>query len=162
MVMVFLGAALLLCALTAGFLLAFALVVMPGLKVLEDAAYLRAFQVIDGVIQDGQPWFLLMWVGSVVAVVLAVALGLGSLEGVDRMLLLGAGALYLGGVQVPTAVVHLPLNNRVQNLEIGELDSEGLGEARMAFEVRWNRWNTLRTGLATGSVGLMLVLLARL
>ena len=162
MVMVFLGAALLLCALTAGFLLAFALVVMPGLKVLEDAAYLRAFQVIDGVIQDGQPWFLLMWVGSVVAVVLAVALGLGRLEGVDRMLLLGAGALYLGGVQVSTAVVHLPLNNRVKDLEIDELDSEALGEARMAFEGRWNRWNALRTGLATGSVGLMLVLLARL
>lgn len=154
--------ALFLCSLTAGFLFAFAVVVMPGLKTLEDAPYLRVFQVVDGVIQTNQPLFMLMWVGSMVAMLTALVLGVGTLTGVDRILVLGAGALYLGGVQLPTATIHLPLNTLVQRLNVDELDSRALREARTAFEARWNRWNAVRTGLAAGSVVLMLVLLMRL
>lgn len=65
----------LLCSLVAGFLFAFAVVVMPGIKRLDDAGFLRAFQVIDGVIQRGQPLFGLIWVGSVLAVLVAGVLG---------------------------------------------------------------------------------------
>lgn len=154
--------ALLLCSLTAGFLFAFAVVVMPGLKMLDDATYLRAFQVMDRIIQDNQPLFLLMWVGSILALLAALATGLGTLTGLDRTLLLGAGVLYLGGVQVPTATVNIPLNHGVQSLDIDELDARALLEARGAFERRWNRWNAIRTGLATASVMLMLVLVTRL
>ena len=154
--------AVLLCSLTAGFLFAFAVVVMPGLKALDDAAYLRAFQVVDRVIQDGQPLFMVMWVGSVVALLAALAVGVGALSGLDRLLLLAAGVLYLGGVQIPTAMVNVPLNNRVQSLDIDELDDGALLEARRAFEGRWNRWNAARTAVATASVVAMLVLLTRL
>lgn len=153
---------LFLCSLTAGFLFAFAVVVMPGLKTLEDAPYLRAFQVVDRVIQNNQPLFMLMWVGSMVAMLAALLLGVGTLTGVDRILVLGAGALYLEGVQLPTVAIHLPLNSHVQSLSIDELDSGVLREARTAFEARWNRWNAIRTGLAAGSVMLMLVLLMQL
>lgn len=157
-----LSVALLLCSLTAGFLFAFAVVLMPGLKVLDDAAYLRAFQVVDRVIQDGQPLFMVMWVGSVVALLAVLVIGLGTLTGLDRILLLGAGVLYLGGVQVPTATVNVPLNRSVQRLNVGELEPGALLEARSAFEERWNRWNVARTALAILSVVLMLVLLVRL
>jgi uncharacterized membrane protein len=154
--------ALLLCSLTTGFLFAFAVVVMPGLKALDDAAYLRAFQVVDRVIQEGQPLFMVMWVGSIIALLSALAMGLGTLAGLDRLALLGASGLYLGGAQVPTAAINVPLNNRVQKLNIDETDSGSLREARRAFEGRWNRWNARRTGLAVASVILMIVLLARL
>jgi len=154
--------ALLLCSLTAGFLFAFAVVVMPGLKALDDVAYLRAFQVVDRVIQDSQPLFMVMWIGSIIAVLAALAIGLGSLAGLDRLLLLGAGVLYLAGVQVPTATVNIPMNHRIQSLNVSEIDSKALSEARGAFEGRWNRWNVVRTAFATASVMLMLVLLARL
>lgn len=154
--------ALLLCSLTAGFLFAFAIVVMPGLKSLDDAAYLRAFQAVDRVIQKGQPLFMVMWVGSIIALLATLAMGLGTLTGLDRLVLLGASVLYLGGVQVPTAAINVPLNHRVQSLNLHDLDSGSLREARRAFEGRWNRWNAGRTGLATASVMLMLVLLARL
>lgn len=154
--------ALFLSALTAGFLFAFAVVVMPGLKALDDAAYLRAFQVVDGVIQNNQPLFLVVWAGSVLAVVATLVLGVGTLTGADRLLLLGAGALYLGGVQLPTMIINVPLNNRVQRLNVAELDAGALRTARAAFEARWNRWNGLRTGLAAVSVILMLLLMARL
>lgn len=39
-----------LCSLVAGFLFAFALVVMPGLESLGDRPFVRAFQVVDRVI----------------------------------------------------------------------------------------------------------------
>ena len=154
--------ALFLSALTAGFLFAFAVVVMPGLETLDDAAYLRAFQRIDGVIQRGQPLFVLMWVGSMIAVLAALVVGVEALQGTDRVLLAGAGLLYLGGVQLPTVAVNIPLNNRVQQVDVDGLGPREQGEARAAFEARWNRWNRIRTGLAVGTVAVLLTLLVRL
>ena len=56
--------ATLLCALVAGLLFAFAIVTMPGIKSLNDREFIRAFQVMDGVIQNNQPIFMLVWLGS--------------------------------------------------------------------------------------------------
>ena len=58
-----------LCSLAAGFLFAFAVVIMPGLRSLDDADLIRAFQVIDRVIQNNQPLFIFVWAGSVLALV---------------------------------------------------------------------------------------------
>lgn len=146
-------------SLVAGFLFAFAVVVMPGLRALDDADYLRAFRLIDGVIQNNQPLFILVWVGSLLAMIVAMILGGLEFGGVHRALLLATGALYLGGVGVLTAVVHLPLNANVQRLRIDEVGPQALREARAAFEPRWNRWNRVRTVIAAITVGLMLVVL---
>ncbi len=43
------------CALVAGLVLGFAIVVMPGIAKLSDQAFLQAFKRMDGIIQDG-PW----------------------------------------------------------------------------------------------------------
>ena len=83
--------ATLLCSLVAGFLFAFAVVVMPGLRNLPDREFIRAFQEIDGVIQRGQPLFGAVWLGSALALGLSIALGLGQFDGTDRLLLLAAG-----------------------------------------------------------------------
>ena len=50
-----LGLASFFCSLVAGFLFAFAVVVMPGIRHLGDREFLLAFQEMDGVIQRGQP-----------------------------------------------------------------------------------------------------------
>merc|ERR1712232_1019690 len=53
-----------------GFVLLFAIVVMPGLSSLpNDLAYLQAFQAIDGIIQNNQPIFILVWLGSILSLV---------------------------------------------------------------------------------------------
>lgn len=44
-----------LCSLVAGFLFAFAAVVMPGIRRLGDGSFIRAFQVIDRAIQKLDP-----------------------------------------------------------------------------------------------------------
>jgi uncharacterized membrane protein len=152
----------LLCTLVAGFVFAFAVVVMPGVQGLGDRDFLRAFQVMDGVIQRNQPLFILVWVGSVLVLLIAAVLSFWWLAGVERLLLLLAAALYLFGVQVPTAVVNVPLNNRLQAQDLGALSEMQLREARTVFEGRWLRWNTIRTVLAILTSGLLLGLLLRL
>ncbi len=154
--------ATLLCSLVAGFVFAWAVVVMPGIGNLGDGDFLRAFQVMDRVIQNNQPVFGLVWLGSVVALLASAALGFGQLDGTGRLLMIGAVLVYLLGVQLPTVTINIPLNNTVQTLEIGTMDDTARAAARQDFESRWNRWNTIRTVLATLVSVLLLVLLLRL
>jgi uncharacterized membrane protein len=152
--------ATLLCALTAGFVFAFATVVMPGLGRLGDKAFIRGFQVIDGVIQAGQPVFGLVWIGSAVALLLSAVMGVLQLDGIERAFVVGSALLYVVGVQVPTFRISVPLNNRLQTLDVDALDQNALASARRDFEARWVRWNAIRTVIASlVSLALMFVLL---
>lgn len=151
-----------LCALVAGFVFAFASVVMPGIRALDDREFLRAFQVMDGVIQRGQPIFMLVWVGSVFAIAAAVVMSFWQLAGSDLLLLILAAAIYLLGVQWPTATINVQLNNRLQGLDLDLATAVALAEARMQFESRWIRWNLVRTLLATLTSVLLVLLLLRL
>ena len=154
--------ATLLCSLVAGFVFAFAVVAMPGIRSLNDRAFLQAFQVMDRVIQNNQPIFMLVWVGSVVALVISAVLGLWQLHGVERLLMISAAAVYLLGVQLPTATVNVPLNNRLQTLDVEKVNEAALDEARRDFEQRWNRWNSIRTVFAVLTTVLLIILLLRL
>lgn len=154
--------ATLLCSLVAGFVFAFAVVVMPGIRNLGDKQFLRAFQVMDRVIQNNQPIFLLVWIGSAVALVAAATLGFEQLDGTGRLLIIVALLVYLLGVHLPTVTINIPLNNRVQALEIDGLDETALEAARQDFESRWNYWNSLRTVLASLVSVLLIILLLRL
>ena len=147
-----------LCALVAGFLFAFAIVVMPGIKNLGDREFIRAFQVMDRIIQNNQPIFLLVWVGSALAIIAALVLGFARLDGSDLLLLIGATLLYIFGVQVPTVIVNVPLNNKLQTMDVDNTDEAGLRSAREEFESRWNRWNLMRTVIAS-LVSLVLITL---
>ena len=154
--------ATLLCGLVAGLVFGFAVVVMPGIGTLKDREFLRAFQVVDGVIQAGQPLFGLVWLGSAVAVLIATALGVAQLEGFDRFSLLVAGLSYLFGVQLPTFVVNIPLNNALQKLDLDSTDDSACRSARDDFERRWNRWNIVRTVVATLVSTVLMILLLRI
>ena len=151
-----------LCSLVAGFLFAFAVVIMPGIRNLGDREFLRAFQEMDGVIQRGHPLFGLVWVGSVLALVAARGLGVGQVTGLDRILLVLAGGVYLLGVQLPTLVINIPLNNELQALDIDGAEELRCRSARERFEPRWNQWNTIRTALAVTASAMLVVLLIRL
>jgi uncharacterized membrane protein len=151
-----------LCSLVAGFLLAFAVVVMPGIRNLGDREYLRAFREIDGVIQRGHPLFGLVWLGSVVALAIGLGLGLGQVVGFDRMLLVLATLIYLLGVQLPTFMVNVPLNNELQAMDVDVANESACRSARQRFEPRWNQWNTIRTALAALTSALLILFLIRI
>ena len=159
-VILFLGTVL--CALVAGLLFSFAVVIMPGLSNLGDREFIRAFQEIDGVIQRGQPLFGLVWLGSALALLVGAALGFGQLDGIDRVLFLMGTGLYLLGVQLPTFVVNIPLNNALQNVDVDAGDEAILRSAREAFEDRWNRWNVFRTLIASAVTVMLVFLVSRL
>ena len=157
----FLIVSTLLCALVTGFIFTYAVVVMPGFAKLDDRDFIRAFQVTDGVIQNNQPLFMLAWVGSIVSVVATMILGFIELHGIERWTVITIGFVYLQGVQGITIRVHLPLNNRLQRLEIDEMDPESLSKERNKFETRWNYFNNIRTLIAFAvSFSLMLFIYA--
>lgn len=152
----------LLCALVAGFVFAFAVVVMPGIRSLDDRNFLLTFKAMDRVIHNRQPVFMLVWVGSILTLVISSFLGLWRLDGVDRLLLISAAAIYILGVQLPTVTVNVPLNNRLHAQDLDAATQSVLHEARSEFEVHWIRWNAIRTVFATLTSALLLVLLLRL
>jgi uncharacterized membrane protein len=148
-----------LCMLVAGFLFAFTVVVMPGLRKLADREFLETFRCIDGVIQKNPPVFVLIWGGSIVAALLAVVLGVSQSEGLARFLVVVAGLIYLVGVQLPTFVVNVPLNNELQALDLPAMSAAECEAARRRFEPRWNRWNEFRTCAAIFAALLMATVL---
>ncbi|MFQ5866349.1 MAG: DUF1772 domain-containing protein [bacterium] len=151
-----------LCSLVAGFLFAFALVVMPGIKSLNHPEFIRAFQVMDRIIQNNQPVFVLLWVGSVVALVTSAVLGIGQLVGARRLLIIFAVLAYLLGVQLPTVTINIPLNNKLQTLDVDAMNETTQKAARQDFEPRWNLWNSIRTAFASLVSTLLIILLFRL
>ncbi len=151
-----------LCSLVAGLLFAFAIVVMPGIRSLNDREFIRAFQVMDRVIQNNQPIFVLVWVGSVVALVTSAVLGIGQLDGAERLLIIFATLAYLLGVQLPTVTINIPLNNKLQTLDVDAMNETTQKAARKDFEPRWNRWNSIRAAFASLASALLIILLFRL
>ncbi len=150
-----------LCSLVAGFLFAFAVVIMPGIRSLDDGGFIRAFQVIDRVIQNNQPLFIFMWVGSVLALVGAAVLGFWELSGADRLLVIVAALVYILCVQLPTVTINIPLNNELKKLDLGTMNETARKRARDDFEPRWNRWNEIRTVCASVASLLLMLLLIR-
>jgi len=154
--------ATLLCSLVAGFLLAFSIVAMPGLKSLNDREFIRAFQVIDSVIQNRQPVFMVVWIGSVVTLLTSAMLGIGQLDGYGHLLIICAALVYILGVQLPTFTINVPLNNTLQMLAVDAMNETTQKAVRYDFEPRWNRWNAIRTGFASLTSTLFILLLFRL
>ena len=144
----------LLCSLVAGLVFTFAIVVMPGIKSLGALAFLQSFKAMDRVIQNNQPVFILVWLGSAVVLVVSTVLGIWQLEGLDRIILIVACAIYLLGVHLPTITINIPMN-------LDTMSAPDLLETKASFESRWLRWNAIRTVLAILTTTLLLVLLVR-
>jgi uncharacterized membrane protein len=67
--------------------------------------------------------------------------------------------IYVLGVQAPTFTINIPMNNRLQALELETLTPAELQAERAAFEGRWNYWNAFRT-IVAGISTLTLISLA--
>ena len=150
------------CSLVTGFIFTYAVVVMPGFSKLNDKDFLRAFQVTDGIIQNNQPLFMLTWVGSIISVLSVIAISIFSLEFSEAWIMFVVGLIYLLGVQGITISIHLPLNNRIQAIDINNVNDQSLNEERTKFETRWNNFNNIRTFIAfSTSLSFLLILITR-
>jgi len=139
---------ILLSALVTGFILTYAIVIMPGLSNLDDKEFIKAFQVTDGIIQNNQPIFILIWIGSIVSVLSTIITSILSLGILDAWLIIFVGVVYLLVVQGITISIHLPLNKSIQNIDINSSNPETLSKMRKTFETKWNYFNNVRTVVA--------------
>ena len=114
---------ILLCSLVTGFIFTYSVVVMPGFSKLNDKEFVRAFQVTDGIIQNNQPIFMFVWVGSIVSTLCMIIIALVTLGIPDSWIILASGTIYLLSVQGTTVAVHLPLNNHIQKLDVEKITS---------------------------------------
>jgi uncharacterized membrane protein len=121
---------------------------MPGLSNLDDKEFIKAFQVTDGIIQNNQPIFILIWIGSIVSVLSTIITSILSLGILDAWLIIFVGVVYLLVVQGITISIHLPLNKSIQNIDINSSNSETLSKMRKSFETKWNYFNNVRTVVA--------------
>ena len=138
----------LLCSLVTGFILTYAIVVMPGLSKLDDKEFIKAFQVTDGIIQNNQPIFILIWAGSIISVVSTIIISIFTLGLLEAWKIIFVSLFYLLGVQAITIIIHLPLNRRIQNIDINSTNLQSLNEERKNFETKWNYFNYIRTIIA--------------
>lgn len=149
----------LLCSLVAGFLFAFAVVIMPGISSLSDQDFIRAFRAMDRVIQKNQPIFMLVWIGSIIMLAISTILAILELPRAQQVLLFIATSLYLLSVQLPTLRINIPLNNKLQSLSIEKMDADAFRVARDEFEARWKYWNAIRTVFAVITTLILIILL---
>ena len=139
---------ILLTALVTGFILTYAIVIMPGLSNLDDKEFIKAFQVTDGIIQNNQPIFILIWIGSIMSVLSTIITSILSLGILDAWLIIFVSVVYLLLVQGITILIHLPLNKSIQNFDINSSNFQTLSKERIAFEKKWNYFNNIRTVVA--------------
>ena len=103
---------------------------MPGLSNLNDKDFLKAFQVTDAIIQNNQPVFLFIWIGSILAVLATILVSLVSIGFAEAWLIVLVAFVYLLGVQGITVAIHIPLNNHIQRIKIEDLNDEALADQR--------------------------------
>lgn len=134
-------AAVVCSGLVAGLFAAFGYAVMPGLRDVEDSAFVAAMQRINSAILN---WvFLSLFLGGLALG--GVATGLLWFRG-DAGFEWAAGGFVLYLVMFGiTAGVNVPLNNA---LEAGGADVAAL---RRGFEAKWVRWNLVRAFASTAS-----------
>ena len=137
-----------LCALVTGFIFTYAIVVMPGFSKLSDKEFIKAFQVTDEVIQNNQPLFMITWIGSIISILLTIIVATATTGLSNSWLIILVGVIYLLGVQGVTIVIHLPLNNHIQKMNIDKMTDKDLGEERRKFQKKWNFFNNIRTSVA--------------
>lgn len=133
------------CSLVAGLVFTFAIIVMPGIKNLEDLTYIQSVKAMDRVIQDNQPVFITVWLGSAVTMIISTVLGMCQLDILDRIVLLVACILFIFGVYLPTITINIPLNNRIQSLDLETMTEEEISQSKKEFEESWLWWNSIRT-----------------
>ena len=89
-------------------------------------------------------------------------LGIGQLDGAGLLLLIFAAVSYLFGVQLPTFTINVPLNNKLQTLDVDVIDETMQNAARKDFEPRWILWNAIRSAFASLASALLIILTFRL
>lgn len=135
-------------ALVAGYVLAYANSVMPGLRAADDRVFVQANQRLNAAVHN--PVFMVL--ANVGPAALLAGIVLLAVSGSDLLALAPAiASLALYGVTLAVTMgINVPMNNRL--IGLGDITSpDRLRQARVEFEKRWTSMNAIRTGTTTAS-----------
>lgn len=135
-------------ALVAGYVLAYANSVMPGLRNADDRVFVQANQRLNAAVHN--PVF--MTLANVGPVALLAGIVLLALTGRDLLALIPTiASLALYGVTLAVTMgINVPMNNRL--IGLGDITAvDQARQARVKFEKRWTSMNTIRTWTTTAS-----------
>jgi len=139
--------AILLTGLSAGLFLAWSVSIIPGTQRVSDSVYLESMQSINRAILN--PVFFLIFLGPVF--VLSATTFQHYSTRSSFWLLLGATLLYVLGTFGVTALGNVPLNNKLELLELAHLNATEAKVFRQNYEQRWNQFHLLRTIASVGA-----------
>jgi len=146
--------AVLLTGLSAGLFFAWSVSVIPGTIRVADSIYLETMQSINRAILN--PAFFLIFFGSLILLITNTVQQFQT--GSTFWLMLAATVIYLVGTFGVTGLGNVPLNNALDTLQLNELSEYKLAEFRQYYELKWNKFHTIRTTFAV--ISFMFSLLA--
>lgn len=123
-----------------GLYYAFACSIMPGLKRVDDAAFVSTMSRINVAIQN--LWFALSFVGAFLA--LGGTAIYAWLNGLSTAIPATAAWVLYSITLVITARINIPLNNRLDE----DAKTMDAATARSSFEGPWTRWNVHRSWIS--------------
>lgn len=136
--------AVILTGLSAGFFYSWSVSVIPGTRKVSALTYLQTMQSINRTILN--PAFFLIFFGSLVLLAISTVQQYQTVF--SFWFLFSAGLTYLIGTFGVTAFGNVPLNNKLDELNINSLNSGQLSVFRHSYEIKWNRLHLVRTAFA--------------
>ena len=130
-------------ALMAGLFYAYSFSVNPGLNRLSDTAYVAAMQSINRAILN--PVFFAGFMGTALLLPLCTYSNYTQPLSMRFWFLLAATVVYLVGVMGVTMAGNVPLNEALDSFNLSSASASEIAAQRIAFEMPWNRLNTIRT-----------------
>jgi len=140
-----------------GLYFAFSISVMPAFNEIPAPAAIAGMRSINRRIQNR--WFFVAFFGTPFAGLAAGALLTMIERNLPGYLMFASGAVYLLGSLMPTLIVNVPLNMRLDRAALPETESEA-ASLWVGYSERWTHWNTIR-GVAS-AISLALSALALL
>lgn len=129
--------------------------VTPGIGQLNDVEYLQAFQHMNRTILN--PLFYFVIISPLFLSPLSAYLYKSSNRLMLR-LLLGASIFYFLGVFLITMFGNIPLNERLDNIQLSTISLDDAKTFRDKYEVKWNNLHLIRT--ITSTISFLLLILA--
>ena len=133
--------------LMAGFFFAYSVTVMPGLDISSRDSAIEAMQGINRVVRN--PVFFVTFFGAAALPLAAAALAFFKGRKLVATLMLCAGVVYVVGVVVLTAQIHVPMNNA---LALVDLPADG--DVWSTYSADWTLWNHVRGAFCILCLGL--------
>jgi uncharacterized membrane protein len=134
------------CGLLAGLYFAFSSLIMTALGRIGQAPGIMAMNAINTVIV--RSLFMPLFLGTTLASLLLAVAAVFCWGEPGAAAMLAGGALYVIGMFVCTAVIHVPLNNALAAVDPGSAEAASLWARYLADWTLWNHVRTISSTLA--------------